>query len=408
MAYSELIKHFERIRDYIHEFYIYGFRSRNTIQQKSKRSYDNEKRRIESYFEDYLSFQYLQSKHYYLSIDNRHLSHNPLYTAFLSKSFTNKSITLHFMLLDILYEESIQLTFRQILKKLDDQLVFFHHPFEYDESTIRKKLNEYIQLGIIQLTQIHCQNYYHRASSFDLLPYSDALHFFSEYDILGIIGYYLLNRNECENVFRFKHHYIVHAIDSEIIYSLFQAIKQKKYITITNINPQTKHKSQFYVIPLKIYMSSQTGRAHLLAYSHRYHTIKSFRLDHIHQVVLKERCSSFDTYRTLLNEAQSHIWSIQYLSKPLEHIEFVIYIGPYEDYILHRLIREKRTGTILQIDDCHYQFQIDVYDSNELLPWIRSFICRLTKLRFSNRSVENSLKEDIERMYIMYEIGDET
>ena len=86
----------------------------------------------------------------------------------------------------------------------------------------------------------------------------------------------------------------------------------------------------------------------------------------------------------------------------------MIYIGPYEDYILHRLIREKRTGTILQIDDCHYQFQIDVYDSNELLPWIRSFICRLTKLRFSNRSVENRLKEDIERMYIMYEIGDET
>ena len=62
MAYSELIKHFERIRDYIHEFYIYGFRSRNTIQQKSKRSYDNEKRRIESYFEDYLSFQYLQRR----------------------------------------------------------------------------------------------------------------------------------------------------------------------------------------------------------------------------------------------------------------------------------------------------------------------------------------------------------
>ena len=33
MAYSELIKNFDRIRDYMHEFYLYGFKSRNeTIQ----------------------------------------------------------------------------------------------------------------------------------------------------------------------------------------------------------------------------------------------------------------------------------------------------------------------------------------------------------------------------------------
>ena len=38
-----------------------------------------------------------------------------------------------------------ELSLDEILKKLDDQLVFFHHPFEYDESTIRKKLNEYIK-----------------------------------------------------------------------------------------------------------------------------------------------------------------------------------------------------------------------------------------------------------------------
>ena len=28
MAYSELIKNFERIRDYMREFYVYGFKSR--------------------------------------------------------------------------------------------------------------------------------------------------------------------------------------------------------------------------------------------------------------------------------------------------------------------------------------------------------------------------------------------
>ena len=45
MAYSELIKNFERIRDYMREFYVYGFESRDEYDAKSARSYDNELRR---------------------------------------------------------------------------------------------------------------------------------------------------------------------------------------------------------------------------------------------------------------------------------------------------------------------------------------------------------------------------
>ena len=48
MAYSELIKNFERIRDYMREFYVYGFKTREEYYSKSARSYDNERRRIES------------------------------------------------------------------------------------------------------------------------------------------------------------------------------------------------------------------------------------------------------------------------------------------------------------------------------------------------------------------------
>ena len=47
MAYSELIKNFERIRDYMREFYVYGFKSRDEFTKKSARSYDDERRREE-------------------------------------------------------------------------------------------------------------------------------------------------------------------------------------------------------------------------------------------------------------------------------------------------------------------------------------------------------------------------
>lgn len=45
MAYSELIKNFDRIRDCMRQFYVYGFKSRTEYDRKSARSYDNERRR---------------------------------------------------------------------------------------------------------------------------------------------------------------------------------------------------------------------------------------------------------------------------------------------------------------------------------------------------------------------------
>ena len=103
MAYSELVKSFERIRNYMREFYVYGFKSRDEYGMKSTRSYDNERRRIESWLGDYMSFRQESSgKNVFLSLDSRRVQRNPLYKAFKAKSFTDKDITLHFYILDIL------------------------------------------------------------------------------------------------------------------------------------------------------------------------------------------------------------------------------------------------------------------------------------------------------------------
>ena len=72
MAYSELIKNFERIRDYMREFYVYGFKSRDEFTKKSARSYDDERRRVESWLGDYMRFrQTADGKKVFLSIDSR-------------------------------------------------------------------------------------------------------------------------------------------------------------------------------------------------------------------------------------------------------------------------------------------------------------------------------------------------
>ena len=41
MAYNALIKNFDRIRDYLRDFFVYGFKNRGECGVKSARSYDN-------------------------------------------------------------------------------------------------------------------------------------------------------------------------------------------------------------------------------------------------------------------------------------------------------------------------------------------------------------------------------
>ena len=65
MAYNELIKKFNRTRDYMREFYIYGFKSREEYTRKSARSYDDERRRIEAWLGDYMGFRQTAEKMFF-------------------------------------------------------------------------------------------------------------------------------------------------------------------------------------------------------------------------------------------------------------------------------------------------------------------------------------------------------
>ena len=147
MAYSELVKDFKRIRDYLREFFVYGFKSRADYNEKSVRGYDNERRRIESWLGDFMSFHRDASgKNVFITVDSRAIPRNPLYKAFKAKTFTAIDVTLHFYVLDILTGD-IKLPLRKILERItDDYLFFFDTSITLDESTLRKKLKEYENL----------------------------------------------------------------------------------------------------------------------------------------------------------------------------------------------------------------------------------------------------------------------
>ena len=148
-SYNELIKSFERIRAYMREFYVYGIKSREDYNSKSARTYDDERRRIESWLGDHTSFvRTPEGKSVYISIDSRLTDHNPLYKAWKAKSFTDGDITLHFILFDILHSCEVEYSVSELMEIIDEKyLSEFAEPMMFDESTLRKKLKEYVGLG---------------------------------------------------------------------------------------------------------------------------------------------------------------------------------------------------------------------------------------------------------------------
>ncbi len=406
MAYNELIKNFEKVRTYMREFYVYGFKSRTEYDAKSARSYDDERRRLESWLGDYMRFtQTAEGKNVFLSVDSRVTRKNPFYKAWKAKSFTDGDIALHFAIFDILYTPEIKKTLTELIEEIDERLSL---GMTFDESTLRKKLKEYAGEGIIQIEKEGRKVLYSRSPDTDISALDDVIDFFSEVAPCGVIGSFLQDkRPEHDELFSFKHHYLTQAMDSDVMAELFEAIHEHRYITIDNLEKRSGKVRAICLVPLKIFISAQNGRQNLIAFHEKTNRLNSYRLDHIYNVRIEnETCEKFDDLREALCKAECYMWGVngKWNIKHAEHVEFEIKIEDDEQFIVRRLEREKRCGRIEKIDGNHYRYIADVFDTTEMLPWIRTFISRITKMNFSNRTAENKFKSDIREMYRMYGI----
>ena len=452
MAYSELIKNFDNIRGYMRDFFLYGFKTREEYDRKSARSYDNERRRIQSYLGHLISFRQTPSgKNAFISLEGRSVTHNPLYQAFKAKSFTNKDITLHFLLLDILSGNSYSL--KDILRIMDTEyLTAFQNPISFDESTLRKKLKEYEELGIV-VSEKSGRTVTYRLSENEicLAEYKEAIRFFTEESPLGVIGSYLEDRmqadaekayptgrndengkclpdrndengkclpdrndengkclsdkNDCAGKYlTFKNHYIMNAYDAEITELILQGIHEKRLLEITSFSRGDAGVKQQTVIPYKLYVSTQGGRNYLFCMDADNLRPYSLRVDYIQKGKAGEVCADYDRLLKVCERAGEHMWGVSCAKyRRYEHIEMDIYVGTDEAFIVRRLEREKRCGTVSKVDEETYRFSADVLDAYEMMPWIRTFFGRIKAIRCDNEDVKNQIKIDMVKMLKQYE-----
>lgn len=410
-SFSELIKNFDKTRDYMRDFYVYGFKTRNDFQYKSLRTYDDERRRIESWLGNFIKYSNSKKgKQIFISCDSSKIEENPLYNAYRCKSFTRNDIQLHFFLLDILKENSF-MSLNEITDRiLDDFAVSF------EPQTIRNKLKEYLNEGIIisekqgrSVVYAKSPDSFRKIFGENCAEVIDMIKFFSESSQFGIVGNYILkNIRESNNLFLIKHNFIVHTLEDNILLSLCKAFKGKNYVKLTNYGKSHKM-SEIICIPIRIHISTQTGRRYVIVYSLKCKRFSPLRLDYIKSVDILDTCPEYEKYAEKYRKNFIYCWGTSfgssYTKKHIEYIKMTLYIDEKnERFILDRLKREGRNGSITKISENKFCYYGEFFDVSELSPWIKTFIGRIIKLESNNNQVQNRFYSDVREMLKMYEV----
>lgn len=400
--YSKQIKNYNAIRDRVRDFYVYGFNVREKCGKKGKknvRAYDDERCGIEDCLGECMQFRRdAERKNVLISTDDRKVERNPLYETFKTKKFSDKDIAVHFILFDILRSSETGLSFAEIIEEMREYLSRFGKPIEFNDSDLRQKLSEYEEIGLIVVRRQGKKTLYFRAESFPVAPYAAAIEFFSETALCGVIGSFILDKQErAPACFSFTHRHIMQATDSEVLCAALVAMSEKRTVSVRKYSAKSGEEHSWEAVPLKMYISALNGRQYLAAYNLRLKKIETYRLDRIKDLKVSSFYPSFDEKRANLSAMEEYMWGVNFgrNRNGIEHVEFTVQFGDNEEYIYRRMEREKRCGKVERVDKYVCRFTAEVFDTGEMLPWIRTFIGRIVSLNFSNRTAENKIRQEL-------------
>lgn len=405
--FNELIKHFNKVRTYVRDFYVYGFKSRMDYPESGRRTYDNERRRIESWFADYIQYDYDSShkKSIAITMDSNRIDSNPLFHVWKSKSFTNNDIMLHFFLLDLMQDGK-----SRSVETINDELQERYLTL-FEVQTVRKKLIEYEQNGLFSVKKEGRQHLYTACTDL-LTSHPDLYHglkeaasYYQTAAPFGFIGSIILDSLRCRNDhFRFRHDYLAHTLEDEILLPLLTAISEKQRVLMQIKYIRSGNTNEFQCVPLKIRISTQTGRRYVCVRRLTNGRLASYRLDSIQNVSLLKSDINFDRYLAGYENNSDYIWGVSFgCHREPEQICLQLSIEEKtESYLINRINREGRQGQLKRIQPDIYEYTIECWDSAEILPWIRTFTGRILDFTCSNKQVEQRFWSDMKKMQQMY------
>lgn len=404
--FNELIKSFSKSREYVRDFFVYGFKTRDEFGGWSSRTYDNERRRLESWLSGYVRQDYTEKgKNIYLSIDSNFLDTNPLYRVWKAKSFTDNDIMLHFYILDYLLKSP-----EQTADEIADGLLEEYGKV-FDSQIVRRKCNQYAAEGMLMKEKSGKEVLYRVNASFQELltahpVLENAIKLYQLSSPLGIIGNTIMDTASFQNdLFRIKHNFFVHTLEDEMLLSILQAMHEHKSVFLNIKSTKSENFLETEGVPLKIFTSTRTGRRYVCLYLPNKRRFANIRMDAVKTVKIEEPYPDYEVIKEKLEKNKESAWGVSFQNDNrhhYEHVRLMLHINEQsEKYILKRLQREGKGGVIRQIAPDTFTYEIEVFDANEMLPWIRTFIGRIISIESDCQQLKERFRRDFLTMYRM-------
>lgn len=134
-----------------------------------------------------------------------------------------------------------------------------------------------------------------------------------------------------------------------MLLDLLAAMECRQCVRIESSSSRGKNIS-FRVLPLKIYVSTQSGRRYVMCWFFKAHRIIFCRLDNLERVLEAKPVRDYDKFCAMAKQMEQHLWGVSMnrwlAADALEHVELVVRISSDEPYILQCLEREKRCGRV--------------------------------------------------------------
>ncbi len=281
-----------------------------------------------------------------------------------------------------------------------------HNEF-VEERNLRDYLNYLMDMELIERRNYPaqyylCQNPLHYLNEEQLLELYDYLNFCLNTSLLAFPGFVLYQAikqilldeqyPEQLNACLYRYSYLLRVLEEHWCYQLVGSIARRKAIRVHYLrkkddqryyaDPVKKEKGKSRglvceLIPLRLMYDHQFGRWYLLACDKKGTLESPLRVDNILKIEQLDHYmeqESFDRACHDLEQQLQHSWLLAI--KSLTRVRVRFYFDPLlpgQNFIRRRVETQGRWGKIIEDNTDNFIYEIELSDSAEIKPWIRSF-----------------------------------
>ncbi|SEU27977.1 YafY family protein [Paenibacillus sp. NFR01] len=277
-----------------------------------------------------------------------------------------------------------------------------------DEKTIRSDLKYLEDVGVIKREpgprpyRYRIQDELIRSLSQDeMIDLYDFVDVMANTQVPSVQGYLLrdglkkqlLRSGQAEpqgiELFLYKYHYYSRILDEAHLFTLLQAIRQRRKVRFLYFSPKsdksyasrntnplferdTQGKSQT-TLPLKLVYDHQYGRWYLLG--HGREGIRKFRMEGITQMEEAEAVDEewFAGKQEELARKMQYSWLIDTGEPVTVRARFYHPLDSAANFVKERVLSQGQWGQIVAEDEASFIYEITVNGTTEIKPWLRSF-----------------------------------